>query len=128
MNQEIRECGYGWDEESCRCRGFGQRIETMALVNPDLCRKCYCAQEEEICERYDGEINECREKIWYINHYKECARNDGGDVSSITLNLTQAEKSLKALKEELKEGKRRALKTFRDSQGVWVSLLLLTFL
>ena len=128
MNQEIRQCGYGWDGETSRCRGFGHRIETMALVNPDLCRKCYWAREDEICERYDREINECREKIWYIDHHKECARNDGGDIGPIMLNLTQAEKSLKERKKELKEGKRRALKVFRDSQGVWVSLLLLIFL
>lgn len=116
-SQEVRECRYGWDEESCRCRGLGKQNETMTLVNPDLCRKCYCTQEERICDRYDAEIDECKEKIGYIKYYLERVRSIGCDLTSIILIITQAEKSL----EELKEGRQKALKAFRDSQGVWVS-------
>ena len=113
QNQEIHECMYGWDTESCRCWGLVRDVEVTALVDPDLCRDCYCKREKSICDSYDKEIDEYQKSI---GRYKEYLRKLGRD-DPLTLSLiAQNEKRL----DDLKTGRRESLKVFRSSQGVWV--------
>ena len=112
--QEIHECIYGWDTENCRCWGSVREVEVTALVDPDLCRHCYCKREEDICASYDKEIDRCRKGI---GEHKNSLRQLGRDDPFILLLIAQMEKQM----DELKTKRRESLKVFRTSQGVWVS-------
>ena len=112
--QEIHECIYGWDTENCRCWGFVREVEVTALVDPDLCRDCYCRREEDICASYDKEIDRCQKSI---GGHRNSLRQLGRDDSLILLLIVQMEKQM----DELKTKRRESLKVFRNSQGVWVS-------
>ena len=113
QNQEIHECIYGWDTELCRCRGFVRDVEVTTLVDPDLCRDCYCKREKNICDSYDKEIDGCKKSIC---RYKEYLRKLGRDDPPTLSLIAQNEKNL----DDLKTGRRESLKIFRNSQGVWV--------
>lgn len=113
QNQEIHECIYGWDTESCRCWGFVREVEVTTLVDPDLCRDCYCKREEGICDSYDKEIDRCEKSI---GRYKEYLHELGRDDPLTSSLIVQTEKDL----DGLKTARRESLKIFHSSQGVWV--------
>ena len=113
QDKVIHPCIYGWDTESCRCWGLVREVEVTTLVDPDLCRDCYCKREENICKSYDEEIDRYQKSI---DCYKDYLRSLGRD-DQLTLSLiAQTEKRL----DELKTSRRESLKIFRNSQGVWV--------
>lgn len=114
MGQEVRECAYGWNTESCGCRGLGLDVEVTSLVDPDLCPDCYRAREAKICDNYDAKINACREHIDSYRGFLQLLGRNDPPISSLIVRM---EKDLI----ELKEGREKSLKIFRDSQGVWVS-------
>ena len=115
-NQEIHECIHEWDLQNRRCRALARDIEVTALVDPDLCRDCYCKREEHICDEYDTKIRRCRKWIECQKAYlRELDRDEAAYSVTVSL-LARNEEQLR----ELKARRGESLRMFRDSQGVWV--------
>ena len=109
--ERVEQCAF---PTSVDCMVQTEETEPIKITEPQYCPDCFRAYEDIICKKYDESVGSLEAKVSQIKGELS------GGVSSHRQALLEKHQ-LWALNDidRVKAMRRKAIKEFRDEQGVW---------